>query len=77
MSSERLRLQMPETPSLSANVAGQGTAAAPTRESEQMKNSSNDRAARIAELRRRYRDGSYRVDAAAVSKRIIDKHLPE
>jgi len=57
---------MPETPSSSANVAGQGTPAAPTKESEHVKNSSDGRAARIAELRRRYRDGSYRVDAAAV-----------
>jgi anti-sigma28 factor (negative regulator of flagellin synthesis) len=30
---------------------------------------------RIAELRRRYLEGSYEVDAAELSAKIIDKHL--
>jgi len=30
---------------------------------------------RIAELRRRYLEGSYKIDAAEVSAKIVDKHL--
>lgn len=30
---------------------------------------------RIAELRRRYLDGSYKIDAAELSAKIVDKHL--
>ncbi|HEY7306718.1 MAG TPA: flagellar biosynthesis anti-sigma factor FlgM [Bryobacteraceae bacterium] len=30
---------------------------------------------RIAELRRRYLEGSYKVDAEQLSAKIIDKHL--
>jgi anti-sigma28 factor (negative regulator of flagellin synthesis) len=33
------------------------------------------RNARIAELRRQYRDGAYKVDAQALSAKIIDSHL--
>jgi len=30
---------------------------------------------RIAELRRRYLEGSYKIEAAEVSAKIVDKHL--
>ncbi len=30
---------------------------------------------RVAELRRRYLEGSYKVDATQLSAKIIDKHL--
>jgi anti-sigma28 factor (negative regulator of flagellin synthesis) len=30
---------------------------------------------RIAELRRRYLEGSYKIDAAELSAKIVDKHL--
>lgn len=51
-----------------------GTAAAVARQPEpaQGETSSEDR---ITELRRRYLDGSYRVDAAQLSAKIIDKHV--
>jgi anti-sigma28 factor (negative regulator of flagellin synthesis) len=32
---------------------------------------------RIAELRRLYQSGEYKVDASATAARIIDEHLPE
>ena len=66
---------MSETPLSESNVAGQGTAAATTKEHEEAENCSDDRANRIAELRRGYEEGRYRVDAAKLSKRIIDRHL--
>lgn len=34
-----------------------------------------DREARIAELRRQYLEGSYRMDAGEVAARIVDEHL--
>lgn len=34
-----------------------------------------DREARIAELRRRYLEGSYSVDPRAVAARVVDDHL--
>lgn len=51
-----------------------GTAAAVARQSEpvQDETSSEDR---VTELRRRYLEGSYKVDAAQLSGKIIDKHL--
>ena len=66
---------MSETLPSGANVAGQGTAAAAARELDEAKDCSDDRADRIAKLRRGYEEGSYRVDAGKLSKRIIDKHL--
>ena len=65
---------MSERRSSEANVAGQGTAAH-ARELDEANNCSDDRANRIAELRRGYQHGSYGVDAAELSKCIIDKHL--
>jgi len=66
---------MSQSPSSEANIASQGPSAATAREPEEAKNCSDNRANRIAELRRGYEEGSYRVDAEKLSKRIIDKHV--
>ena len=34
-----------------------------------------DREARVADLRRRYAEGSYQVNAANVASRVVDDHL--
>lgn len=61
--------------SAQATGAAQAAAAAMARETEQTEPASGERAKRIRELRRQCQDGTYSVDAAAVSKQIIEKHL--
>ncbi len=50
-------------------------ATAPARQAEQTTAVSEAREQRITDLRRRYQDGSYQVDAAGVSASIVEKHL--
>ncbi len=51
-----------------------GTAAAVARQREPVPaDSSSDQ--RVAELRRRYLEGTYKIDAAELSASIVDKHL--
>jgi anti-sigma28 factor (negative regulator of flagellin synthesis) len=66
---------MPEAHSWNASASAEGTAATPAKEPDQTKSSSAARESRIAKLRDQVQEGSYRVDAAKLSKRIIDKNL--
>lgn len=58
----------------SLSSGSNGTAAAVARQSEPPKTDRRSEE-RIAELRRRYLEGTYEVDAAQLSAKIIDKHL--
>jgi anti-sigma28 factor (negative regulator of flagellin synthesis) len=60
--------------SKSLSTGSNGAAAAVARQSEP-DHPGNSLEDRITELRRRYLDGSYRVDAAKLSAKILDKHL--
>ncbi len=60
--------------SKSLSTGSNGAAAAVARQLEPLQ-ASNPSEDRIAELRRRYLEGSYEVDAAKLSSKIIDKHL--
>lgn len=61
----------------SSRDSAQETAAAVAKKRQQTKTASDVRADRIAELRAQYEEGSYAVDAARLSKKIIDEHLSE
>ena len=52
----------------------QGAAAAPAKAEDQAR-PQEDREQLIAELRRRYLEGSYQVEAEAVSSKIVERHL--
>ena len=58
----------------SSSSGSNGAATAVARQSEPLQNESHSEE-RIAELRRRYLEGTYEVDAAQLSAKIIDKHL--
>ena len=60
------------TKSLPSGSNGAATAVARQSEPVQEENSSEDR---VWDLRRRYLEGHYKVDAAQVSAKIIDRHL--
>lgn len=60
--------------SKSLPAGSNGAAAAVARESEPLQ-TDNLPEDRVAELRRRYLEGGYKVDAAKLSAKIIDKHL--
>ena len=55
--------------------SGAGAATAPAKERKRPKAASSPRMDRVEKLRRQYEEGAYLVDAAEVSKRIIDEHL--
>ncbi len=57
-----------------SSSAGHATAAATAREPEDTA-SDPAREARIAELRRKYREGQYTINPGAVSERLIEDHL--
>lgn len=61
----------------SSKGSAQGTAAAVAKKHQQTKAASDLRLDRIAELRTQYEVGTYEVDAAALSKKIVDKHLSD
>jgi anti-sigma28 factor (negative regulator of flagellin synthesis) len=58
----------------SATSGSNGAAAAMARQREPVQADSEPED-RVAELRRRYLEGTYKVDAAQLSARIVDKHL--
>lgn len=58
----------------STTSGSNGAAAAVARQREPVQPSAEPED-RVAELRRRYREGNYKVDAAQLSARIVDKHL--
>lgn len=47
----------------------------PNSDEERGESSANEREARIAELRKQYESGNYRIDAAELSSKIVDLHL--
>jgi anti-sigma28 factor (negative regulator of flagellin synthesis) len=58
---------------LSSPSGSNGAATAVARQSEPVPEDRSEE--RIAELRRRYLEGTYKVDATQLSAKIIDKHL--
>ncbi len=52
-----------------------GTAAAPAKESVPEQQDSDAREARVAELRQQVLNGTYEVEAAKLSAKIIEQHL--
>ncbi|HSU59428.1 MAG TPA: flagellar biosynthesis anti-sigma factor FlgM [Bryobacteraceae bacterium] len=69
----RKELVMQNGPSSPA-AASQGVATAVAQQREPVPACSESEE-RVADLRRRYLEGSYTVDAAQLSARIVDKHL--
>ena len=57
--------------STATQSAGAAAATAPAKEKAERR----DREARIADLREQYLAGTYKVDAAELSRKLVDSHL--
>lgn len=57
--------------SIGTRSAGAAAATAPAKEKAERQ----DREARVTELRDQYRAGTYKVDAAELSRKLVDSHL--
>lgn len=68
-------MEKSNSPSPETTTGAGGTAAAPARESVPEQQDSDVREARVAELRQQVLNGTYEVEAAKLSAKIVERHL--